>query len=112
MTASFTLIRLKSNLYRVDHQCCPGGNCLETPWGSPDFLAKSLANPDKIFKKNAKKIFFLARGLRGVSGQFPPGQHCWSTRYKELAPNALWFTYQNLKSFKPHENTKQKTSKC
>ena len=26
--------------------------------GSPDFLAKSLANPDKIFKKNAKKNFF------------------------------------------------------
>ena len=22
-----------------------------------------------------------AGGLRGVSGQFPPGQHCWSTRY-------------------------------
>ena len=25
---------------------------------SPDFLAKSLANPDKIFKKNAKNFFF------------------------------------------------------
>ena len=35
-----------------------------------------------------------------------------STRYKKLAPNALRFTYQNLKSCKPHEQTKQKTSKC
>ena len=50
-------------LYRVDQQCCPGRNCPETPpgdppRGSPDFLAKSLANPDKIVKKNAKKNFF------------------------------------------------------
>ena len=22
-----------------------------------------------------------AEGLRGVSGRFPPGQHCWATRY-------------------------------
>ena len=35
-----------------------------------------------------------------------------STQYKKLAPNALRFTYQNLKSCKPHEKTKQKTSKC
>ena len=41
--------------YRVNRQCCPGGNRPETPrrppgdppQGSPDFLAKSLANPDK-----------------------------------------------------------------
>ena len=35
-----------------------------------------------------------------------------STQFKELAPNALQFTYQNLKFGKPHEKTKQKTSKC
>ena len=35
-----------------------------------------------------------------------------STQYKKLAPNALRFTYQNLKFCKPHEKTKQKTSKC
>ena len=29
-----------------------------------------------------------------------------STQYKKLAPNALRFTYQNLKSFKPREKTK------
>ena len=35
------------------------GDPLETlRRGSPDFLAKSLANPDKIVKKNAKKKFF------------------------------------------------------
>ena len=34
------------------------------------------------------------------------------TQYKKLAPNALWFTYQNLKSCKAHEKTKKKTSKC
>ena len=27
--------------------------------GSPDFLAKSLANPDKIVKKNAKKKYIF-----------------------------------------------------
>ena len=35
-----------------------------------------------------------------------------STQYKKLVPNALLFTYQNLKSCKPHEKTKQKTSNC
>ena len=34
-----------------------------------------------------------------------------STQYKKLVPNALRFTYQNLKSCKPHEKTKQKASK-
>ena len=29
-----------------------------------------------------------------------------STQYKTLAPNALRFTYQNLKFCKPHEKTK------
>ena len=46
-------------IYRVKHQCCPGGNRSETPGdppqgvsgGSPEILAKSMANPDKIFKK-------------------------------------------------------------
>ena len=33
-----------------------------------------------------------------------------STQYKKHAPNALRFTYLNLKSFKPHEKMKQKTS--
>ena len=50
-------------LYRVTQQCCPGGNRPETPrrpptGGSLDFFAKSLANPDKIVKKNAKRFFF------------------------------------------------------
>ena len=31
------------------------------------------------------------------------------TQYKNLAPNALRFTYENLKSCKPHEKTRQKT---
>ena len=35
-----------------------------------------------------------------------------STQYKKLAPNALQFTYQNLKSCKPYEKAEQKTSKC
>ena len=35
-----------------------------------------------------------------------------STQYKKLAPNGFRFTYQNLKSCKPYEETKQKTSKC
>ena len=53
--------------YRVNHQCCPGGNRPETlRGGSPDILPKSLANPEE-----KKKIFFenfvwTRRG--GVSG--------------------------------------------
>ena len=35
-----------------------------------------------------------------------------STQYKKLAPNALRFTYQNLKSCKPLEKNKKNTSKC
>ena len=31
-----------------------------------------------------------------------------STQYKKLVPNALRFTYQNLKSCKPHENNNKK----
>ena len=34
-----------------------------------------------------------------------------STQYKKLTPNALLFTYQNLKSCKPHEKTKPKSIK-
>ena len=41
-------------MYRVNQQCCPGRNCPETPpetlrGGSLGVLAKSLANPDKIY---------------------------------------------------------------
>ena len=51
----------------MDQQYCPGGNFPETPPETlrPDFLAKSLANPDKIFKKNAKKNF-----LAGFASDF------------------------------------------
>ena len=31
-----------------------------------------------------------------------------STQYKKLAPNALRFTYQNLKAYKPHEKKTKK----
>ena len=41
---------LKVFIYRVDQQCCPGGNRPGTPrgpprGGSPDFWAKSLVIP-------------------------------------------------------------------
>ena len=47
-----------------------------------------------------------------VSSNSRPAKYLKSTRFKMLAPNALRFTYQNLKSCKPHEKTKQNTSKC
>ena len=31
-----------------------------------------------------------------------------STQYKKVEPNALWFTYQNLKSCKPHKKQNKK----
>ena len=34
-----------------------------------------------------------------------------STQYKKLAPNALRFIFQNLKSCKPYEKTKQRNIK-
>ena len=34
-----------------------------------------------------------------------------STQHKKLPPNALWFTYQNLKSWKPQEENKTKNIK-
>ena len=44
----------------MNQQCRPGKNCPETPpesplRGSPDLLAKSPANPDKIYKKNEEE---------------------------------------------------------
>ena len=30
-------------------------------------------------------------GLRGVSGQLPPGQHCWSTRYVYLNHFCIYY---------------------
>ena len=81
------------NIYRVNQQCCPGRNCLETPrrpfegglggvsGGSPDILSKSLANPDKILIFFSFFLNILSGFARGVSGQFSPGQHCWFTWY-------------------------------
>ena len=88
------------HIYRVTQQCCPGGNRPETPrrpsaGGLRIFWAKSLVitaiytNLSLIFVYMARITSDLtqkirrppAEGLRGVSGQFPPGQHCWSTRY-------------------------------
>ena len=62
--------------YRVTQQCCPGGNRPETPrrpprGGFPDFLAKSLANQDKIFKKNLKILSGFASDLAEISGEPP-----------------------------------------
>ena len=34
-----------------------------------------------------------------------------TTHYKKLAPNALQFTYQNLKSCKPHEKQKDENAR-
>ena len=61
----------------MNHHCCSGGNHLETPLGgSPDFLAKSLANPDKISKRKEKNLFKILSGfasdLAKISGD-PPG---------------------------------------
>ena len=60
----------------MNHHCCSGGNHLETPLGgSPDFLAKSLANPDKISKRKEKNLFKILSGfasdLAKISGDPP-----------------------------------------
>ena len=49
-------------VYRVNQQCCPGGNCPETLRGwCPDILAKSLANPENSFN------FFIIIILSGFT---------------------------------------------
>ena len=98
--------------YRVAQQCCPGGNRPETPrrpsaGGLRIFWAKSLVitaiytNLSLIFVYMARITSDLTQkirrppveGLRGGSGQFPPGQHCWSTRYVTFkAVNAMSIT--------------------
>ena len=53
-------------MYRVDQQCCPGGNCPETPGdpprgvsgGSPDILAKITGKSRQNFQKNFFLHFF------------------------------------------------------
>ena len=37
-----------------------------------------------------------------------PAKYLKSTRLQKFAPNALWFTYQNLKSCKSHEKIETK----
>ena len=90
----------EKNAYRVAQQCCPGGNRPETPrrpsaGGLRIFWVKSLVIL-AIYTKIKLKFVYMAvitsdlaqkirippaEGLRGVSGRFPPGQHCWATRY-------------------------------
>ena len=82
------------NMYRVTRQCCPGGNRPETPrrpsaGGLRIFWAKSLVIT-AIYTNLSLNFVYMAgitsdlaqkirrppaEGLRGVSGQFPPGQH-------------------------------------
>ena len=53
--------------------------------------------------------------LKGLIMKRSSNENDWagkSTQFKKLAPNALRFTYSNLKCCKTHEKTKQKTSKC
>ena len=87
------------------------------------FWLKSLANPEKIFKKNFFLHFFdnfvwicqwfsqkirrpPAEGLRGVSGQFPPGQQCWSTRYMDSK-----FNVDKKNLYSPKKHWKETSSK-
>ena len=73
--------------------------------GSPDILAKRTGKSRQNFQKKFFFAFFFdnfvwicqwfsqkirrppAEGLRGVSGWFPPGQHCWFTRYSYHLPS-------------------------
>ena len=63
---SLMIAKSKGPLYRVNQQCCPSGNHPRLPGdpprrvsrGSLDILAKSLANPDKIYKKNENFFSF------------------------------------------------------
>ena len=84
------------SLYRVNQQCCPSGNCPETlGGGSPDILAKSLANPDKIFtKKEKKNIYFeFASDLARISGA-PPGGISGQYRRDNIAGSQGIYTYR------------------
>ena len=51
------------------------------------------------------KIFYSFFKLFMMSTEYPVIK---STQYKKLAPNALRFTYQNLKSCKSHEKNETK----
>ena len=92
-------VKILIDNYHVTQQCC-----LETTWRPPQrpiagglriFWAKSLVFT-AIYTKIKLKFVFLAvitsdlaqkiprppaEGLRGVSGRFLPGQHCWATWY-------------------------------
>jgi hypothetical protein len=99
----------------VDQQFCAGAICPETPQRPPGFCwlnhwyfqpyirnsSLSLTNLSLNFVYMTGITSDLAkksgRGLRGVSGQFPPGQHCWSTRY--LTKNGDITVYLNKRQF-------------
>ena len=56
-------------LYRVNHQCCPGGNRPETPWRPPvEGLWIFLLNHWQIQTKFSKKNFFFCIFLKILSG--------------------------------------------
>ena len=88
----------KDKGYCVDQQCCPNGNCPETICG---WSANGLRNSSHIYM-NSKLIAHkfnvymagitndltkIRRSPQVVSGRFPPGQHCWSTRH---TANIVW----------------------
>ena len=76
-------------------QRCPGGNrlrgCLCIYFGYITGISSqnfSKENEKKILKTLAGYVSDLANltenplgGLQGVSRRFPPGHHCWATRY-------------------------------
>ena len=110
--------------YRVTQQCCPEPPRTPSAGGLRIFWAKSLVI--SAISQNASlnlwaislNFVYMAgitsdlaqkirrppvEGLRGVSGWFPPGQHCWATRY-------IMRRTQNLKKKPSCFSTSVKTS--
>ena len=90
-TTNFLLIT--SVTYRVNHQCCPGENRLETPGDTPHVVSGFFwLNHWQIQTKWKEKLKILsgfASDLAKISGD-PPGdplrgQHWWFTRYTVYA---------------------------
>ena len=55
------------------------------------------------------RVFILSLGqIKSLQTKFSSNRAVKSTQYKKLVPNALRFTYWNLKSCKPHEKQNKK----
>ena len=87
-------------IYTIVYLCCTQKLRLTDPyniqhsWLWTNTVWTSNDVPADIVRRPPVTLFITSRE---VSGRFPPGDHCWATRYKET----IWFKFLKSGSWKP-----------